>query len=148
MPVLYRRFQALLAATESPWTRDLRHVKSTIPRFWLKSPQGGPSVSAVKVQNRIKWWNIVPGDQVRVLGSKDTSLREVYAINRLSNRVLLKKERVRRIGFYRSAFVDLLLPTRTKIQTRLKLLPRLIPCIIRGVSFTSGTMNSRPLREA
>ena len=94
MSVCYRKYQALQVATKSPWTKDLRHVQAILPRFWTKPSQLGPSVSVVRLKDRIKWWNIVPGDQVRVLGWEDTSLREVYAINRLNNRVLLKKEQV------------------------------------------------------
>lgn len=74
-------------------------MQAALPRFWTRPSPLGPSVSAVRLKDRIKWWNIVPGDQVRVLGWEDTSLREVYAINRLNNRVLLKKEQV---GCYRN----------------------------------------------
>lgn len=98
MPVGWRKFQALRAATSSPWTKDLRHVGATFPRSWsLRFTFKDASFKAVPVKDRIKWWNIVPGDQVRVLGAKEGTLREVTRINKLSNRVLLRRDQVRRM---------------------------------------------------
>ena len=97
MPPGWRRFQALNAATASPWTRDLRHVnpKAIFPRWYApRVTFRDPSLKTVPPKDRIKWWNIVPGDQVRVRGA-DGALREVSNVNKLSNRVLLKKENVR-----------------------------------------------------
>ncbi len=51
-----------------------------------------PRINDVKPKDRIKWWNVVPGDQVRVLGDKEGSIREVFRINKLSNRVYLKRQ--------------------------------------------------------
>ena len=95
MPAGWRKFQAYTAITGNQWTRDLRHVDAVFPRFWSHRVSfRQPKFTAVRPQDRIKWWNIVPGDQVRVLGSKEDTLREVFRINKLSNRVLLKKEQV------------------------------------------------------
>lgn len=58
----------------------------------MKQTQFDQPIKAVKVQDRIKWWNIVPGDQVRLLGDKEGTIHEVQSINRLSNEVFLKKE--------------------------------------------------------
>ncbi|EPQ59611.1 hypothetical protein GLOTRDRAFT_125909 [Gloeophyllum trabeum ATCC 11539] len=85
-----RRSQVVRAATQSPVLRDLRHLDS-IPRWWLKKATfADPSPKVVKQKDRIKWWNIVPGDQVRVLGDRESTIREVLSINRFSNRVYLK----------------------------------------------------------
>lgn len=87
----YSRFQALRAATATPWTKDLRHVKAAIPRPWARPLNGaGPRVKSVKPKDRIKWWNIVPGDQVRLRGDPEGTVHEVRKINKLSNRVFLK----------------------------------------------------------
>ena len=96
MPAGLSRYQALTAAvTSSPWTRDLRHLVE-VPRFWTQRTNAKmPKISAVRAKDRIKWWNIVPGDQVRVLGAEDEAIREVFRIHKLNNRVLLKKENVR-----------------------------------------------------
>lgn len=47
-------------------------------------------VKAVKPRDRIKYWNIVPGDRVRIIGDKEGQVLEVFKINKLSNRVYLK----------------------------------------------------------
>ena len=95
MPLAIQRWQVLQAVTASPWTKDMRHL-APVPRFWqLRLSKRQPKVSAVQTKDRIKWWNIVPGDQVRVLGAKDSALREVFRINKFNNRVLLKREIVR-----------------------------------------------------
>lgn len=88
----FSRKQALSASSSSPWTRDLRHVTAVIPRFWTKKNVWGDRyVKAVKNSERIKWWNIVPGDRVRVLGDPESTIHEVSQINRLTNRVYLKR---------------------------------------------------------
>ncbi|THH33723.1 hypothetical protein EUX98_g436 [Antrodiella citrinella] len=89
MPIA--RFQALRAATIAPWTKDLRHVKAIVPRPWSIPLNGaGPRVKSVKPKDRIKWWNIVPGDQVRLRGDPESAIHEVRRVNKLTNRVYLK----------------------------------------------------------
>ncbi|PSR73590.1 hypothetical protein PHLCEN_2v10509 [Hermanssonia centrifuga] len=89
----YSKTQAFLAVTNSPWTRDHRHVTAIIPRAWTRRMiWKDPRINDVKPKDRIKWWNVVPGDQVRVLGDKEGSIREVFRINKLSNRVYLKRQ--------------------------------------------------------
>ena len=64
-------------------------------------------MKSVKPKDRIKWWNIVPGDQVRLLGDTEGTIHEVLSINRLSNRVFLKNTTVRSrymSVFYADAF--------------------------------------------
>lgn len=61
------------------------------PRVWTKrNSWADPHLKPVKPSDRIKWWNIVPGDQIRLLGDKHKELHEVLSINRLTNRVYLK----------------------------------------------------------
>ncbi|KAI0269291.1 hypothetical protein BC834DRAFT_621822 [Gloeopeniophorella convolvens] len=82
--------QVRTAITSKPWTKDLLHMQP-FPLNWLKRHSfKDPVVKAVKPQDRIKYWNIVPGDRVRVIGDKEEKLLEVAKINKLSNRVYLK----------------------------------------------------------
>ena len=89
------RLQVLIGEV-TPWTRDLRHVKAVVPRIWNKQRVGFmlPKFKDVKPKDRIKWWNIVPGDQVRVVGDQDGLIHEVSGINKFSNRVYLKMQNV------------------------------------------------------
>ncbi|KAF7432834.1 hypothetical protein PC9H_004777 [Pleurotus ostreatus] len=91
MSAVFSRRELLGAATTSPWTKDFRHLKS-FPRHWLKRSniRGDPVLKSVRPADRIKYWNIVPGDQIRVLGDKTRTLREVLSINRISNRVFVR----------------------------------------------------------
>lgn len=98
MPTRWTKIQALSAVTASPWTRDLRHVGAVFPRYWSqRQTYRDPSFKAVKPKDRITWWNIVPGDQVRVRGAAG-DIREVFRINKLNNMVLLKKEVQANVG--------------------------------------------------
>lgn len=45
-----------------------------------------------KTKDRIKWWNIIPGDLVRVEGDNHSPVREVKGINKLTNEVFLESE--------------------------------------------------------
>ncbi|KAG5654677.1 hypothetical protein H0H81_009926 [Sphagnurus paluster] len=49
-----------------------------------------PVIKSVRPKDRIKYWNVVPGDQIRLLGDKKNTLHEVLSINRFSNRVFVK----------------------------------------------------------
>jgi hypothetical protein len=49
-----------------------------------------PIIKSAKPKDRIKYWNIVPGDQVRIRGEESKTIYEVMSINRLSNQVRLK----------------------------------------------------------
>ncbi|KAL1721376.1 hypothetical protein EV715DRAFT_195112 [Schizophyllum commune] len=86
--VLYNAVEAT-----APWTTNFRHMLPT-PRSWLKRPPqtgDGSKFKMAPLRDRIKWWNIVPGDQVKVVGDRYGALREVAKINKLSNRVWLKE---------------------------------------------------------
>lgn len=61
------------------------------PRVWTKrSSWADPHLKPAKPADRIKWWNIVPGDQIRLLGENQGGVHEVLSINRLTSRVYLK----------------------------------------------------------
>ena len=78
------------AITSSPWTKDFRHLEpfplSYLKRYSFKDI----IVKAAKPKDRIKYWNIVPGDRVRITGDKAGQVLEVAKINKLSNRIYLK----------------------------------------------------------
>ncbi|RDB20450.1 hypothetical protein Hypma_012414 [Hypsizygus marmoreus] len=91
MPIKpFTRRQLLGATTTRPWTTDFRHLLP-IPKKWLKrSTVRDPLIKSVRPKERIKYWNVVPGDQIRLLGDKKNTLHEVLSINRISNRVFVK----------------------------------------------------------
>lgn len=78
------------AITSNPLTKDFLHLQpfpvSYLKRYSFKDIL----VKAAKPQDRIKYWNIVPGDRVRITGDKEGKVLEVAKINKLSNRVYLK----------------------------------------------------------
>lgn len=78
------------AITSNPWTKDFRHMQP-FPLSYLKRYSFQDiMVKASKPQDRIKYWNIVPGDRVRIIGDNAGQVLEVAKINKLSNRVYLK----------------------------------------------------------
>jgi len=86
----FTRRQLLGATTTKPWTTDFRHLLS-IPKKWMKRTSiRDPLIKSVRPRDRIKYWNVVPGDQIRLLGDKKNTLHEVLSINRISNRVFVK----------------------------------------------------------
>jgi len=86
------RAQVRNAFTAFGVTRDFLHMQP-IPRWWTQRMGWFDSkIHVVKPKDRIKYWNIVPGDQVRLRGDPEGRIYEVNMINRLSNRVLLKTE--------------------------------------------------------
>lgn len=86
----FSRRQLLNAVTTSPWTTDFRHLLP-IPKQWMKrSTPRDPVIKSVRPRDRIKYWNVVPGDQIRLIGDRTNTLHEVLSINRISNRVFVK----------------------------------------------------------
>ncbi|KAF8165081.1 hypothetical protein B0H34DRAFT_687721 [Crassisporium funariophilum] len=86
----FTRRAALGATTKNPALSNLNHLRS-IPRAWLlRQTKHDPKIKSVRVGDRIKFWNIVPGDHIRLRGDEDSTIHEVLSINRLSNRVFLK----------------------------------------------------------
>lgn len=84
------RRTALNATTKNPALCNFNHLRR-IPRAWLvRQTKHDPRLKSVRVTDRIKFWNIVPGDRIRLRGDEDNTIHEVLSINRLSNRVFLK----------------------------------------------------------
>ena len=94
-PPAISRYQVLIGQT-SPWTRNLRHVKVVVPRAWHRERTAfqQPKLKDTKPKDRIKWWNIVPGDQIRVRGDPDGIVHKVVATNKITNRVFLNRQTV------------------------------------------------------
>ncbi|KAF8558808.1 hypothetical protein OG21DRAFT_1404509 [Imleria badia] len=83
------RVQVLKATTRIPWTKNFRHLLP-VPKHWMeRRSRYDPGIKAVSVKDRIKYWNVVPGDKIRIRG-EGSKLHEVLSINRFSNRVYLK----------------------------------------------------------
>lgn len=62
-----------------------------IPRHWTKRMTfKDPSLKPINPKDRIKYWNIVPGDRIGLLGDRFKTIHEVLSINKLTNRVYLK----------------------------------------------------------
>ena len=88
MPITPAQVRA--AITSNPWTKDFRHLEAFPTRYLKRYSFQDMLIKAVKPQDRIKYWNIVPGDRVRIIGDKGGQVLEVSKINKLSNRVYLK----------------------------------------------------------
>jgi len=78
------------AITSNPWTKDFRHLQPFPINYLKRYVFRDILVKAAKPHDRIKYWNIVPGDRVRVIGDKEGKVLEVSKINKLSNCVYLK----------------------------------------------------------
>lgn len=75
-------------------TTNFRHLVQLQRRKKLPGIQERKSVP---VKDRIKWWNIVPGDRVRLMTDKENRLHEVKGINKYWNRVYVDNEKSVRI---------------------------------------------------
>lgn len=90
MAMHLQRRELLKATTSSPFTRDFRHLLK-FPRYWLtRQSFREPIIKSVRPKDRIKYWNIVPGDKIADLRDPTKKLYEVLSINKLSNKVFLK----------------------------------------------------------
>ena len=138
--------QVRTATTALPWTKDFRHLQS-FPRHWLKRFSfADQNIKAARVKDRIKYWNIVPGDQVRVRGDESERILEVSRINKLTNRVYLKGmgETVRAsVSRPSDSSGQVLVLSRLPLAShRAGLVSR--TCTTQGASCSSGITNSRP----
>ncbi|CAK5262470.1 unnamed protein product, partial [Mycena citricolor] len=86
-------YKTLQEGTSVPWTSDFNHMRK-LPRHirMHKKTQADnfdpTTTDAPKIpKERVKFWNIVPGDQVRVRGRYGNRLRDVSKIRRLENLV-------------------------------------------------------------
>ncbi|KAG8911317.1 hypothetical protein FRC01_005779 [Tulasnella sp. 417] len=80
--------------TKSTLTRDFKHLLSPTKlhgyaaSVLVREPRPG-----VRQEDRIKHWNIVPGDKVRIINgpyADKNAVREVASINKLTNKVYIK----------------------------------------------------------
>ncbi|KAJ7367937.1 hypothetical protein DFH08DRAFT_829826 [Mycena albidolilacea] len=83
--------KALHEGTRLPWTTNFNHLRR-VPRHLKKTSKymhdsfdPDKKFSFHIPNERIKFWNIVPGDFVRVRGRYGNKLREVFRIRRLEN---------------------------------------------------------------
>lgn len=92
MPVLKSlgKSEVFGAWTTNPYTRSFRHMLGYNRHWDRRYTFRDPKVKSAKTKDRVKFWNIVPGDQVRVKTEADRNIYEVLSINRLSNFVRLK----------------------------------------------------------
>ncbi|KAI0773813.1 hypothetical protein C8Q74DRAFT_1266795 [Fomes fomentarius] len=81
------------AVTTQAFTRNFRHLLP-VPRFLVRGPllPGQSRPKDTKPKDRIQYWNIVPGDFVKLRGDTKGTVHEVFRVNKLSNRVILKRE--------------------------------------------------------
>ncbi|KAJ7477084.1 hypothetical protein B0H11DRAFT_2029613 [Mycena galericulata] len=83
--------QKLHGGTKIPWTTNFNHMRR-IPRK-LRNSSASDSFDPdekdriIIPRERVKFWNVVPGDRVRVRGRYGNNLREVFRIRRLENLV-------------------------------------------------------------
>ncbi|KAJ7781610.1 hypothetical protein B0H16DRAFT_1359257 [Mycena metata] len=81
----------LIEGTRLPWTTNFNHMRRVPRHFAANAKHEFDSLDPTKKlstqipRNRIKFWNIVPGDRVRVRGRHGNHLREVWKIRRLEN---------------------------------------------------------------
>ncbi|KAJ7638489.1 hypothetical protein FB45DRAFT_1132403 [Roridomyces roridus] len=73
-----------------PWTTNFNHMRFVPKRLrsnkWNWDAFNPDQKNDVVIpQERVKFWNIVPGDKVRVRGRYGNKLREVFKIRRLEN---------------------------------------------------------------
>ena len=123
--------------TKSPWTRDFRHLEP-IPRHWYgRLRERGQDVPP---KDRIKFWNIVPGDKIRIRGDQASKIHEVFEINKLKNLVFLKKDSKEGVSVHLFAW-----DSSQSLSTRNKL--GILRPTMRGASYSWGMLLFR-LRES
>ena len=84
------RNEVLQAWTASPYTKSFRHLLPYNRHWERRMTFRDPIIKSAKPKDRIKYWNIVPGDQVRIRGEESKTIYEVMSINKLRNQVRLK----------------------------------------------------------
>ena len=92
MPVakMLGRNEVFQAWTASPYTKSFRHLLPYNRHWERRMTFRDPIIRSAKPRDRIKYWNLVPGDQVRIRGEESKTIYEVMSINKLSNQVRLK----------------------------------------------------------
>ena len=92
MPVakMLGKNEVFQAWTASPFTKSFRHLLPYNRHWERRMTFRDPIIKSAKPKDRIKYWNVVPGDQVRIRGEEGKTIYEVMSINKLSNQVRLK----------------------------------------------------------
>jgi hypothetical protein len=92
MPVvkMLGKNKVIQAWTTSPSTKTLCHLLPYNCHWEWRMTYRDPIVKSAKPKDHIKYWNIVPGDQVQICGEESKTLYKVMSINKLSNQVRLK----------------------------------------------------------
>ncbi|TDL29061.1 hypothetical protein BD410DRAFT_757730 [Rickenella mellea] len=86
-------YDVSLVLTKDRFTRNFRHMLEIDKKILRRIPKGAEQApKIVPSSSRIKWWNIVTGDQVRDIQKKDGSVREVIACSKLTNEVFVKSD--------------------------------------------------------
>ncbi|KIJ32340.1 hypothetical protein M422DRAFT_184625 [Sphaerobolus stellatus SS14] len=86
--------------SQVPWSKSFNHLQDLPPRMKKMLAKYPHKKSAeeerlsvlrqiVPVKDRIKLWNIVPGDMIRVCGEED-NIRQVFGVNKFKNLVYLR----------------------------------------------------------
>lgn len=133
------RQQLIRGAVNSPWTTNFRHMEG-FPKKWLKrTSMRDPRIKSVRPKDRIKYWNVVPGDQIRLLGDKTNTLHEVLSINKVSNRVFVKGTSVVSLSCF-CVFFNLILIPLSSLRTMTTRWRATEITIIHGVSCSSATI--------
>lgn len=106
--------QIFKMTTQDPIMRNMDHLK-IVPRHWTRRVTfNDPTVKAVPMRDRIKYWNIVPGDKVCIFGDKNNTIHEVMSVNKITNQVFMKDATtVRVILLWTSDIIILTLNTGT-----------------------------------
>ena len=92
MPVsrMLGKNEVFQAWTTSPYTKSFRHLLPYNRHWERRMTFRDPIIKSAKPKDRIKYWNLVPGDQVRIRGEESKTIYEVLSINKLSNQIRLK----------------------------------------------------------
>jgi len=92
MPVakMLGKNEVLQAWTTNPYTKTFRHLLPYNRHLERRKTFRDPIIKSAKPKDRIKYWNLVPGDQVRIRGEETKTIYEVLSINKLSNQIRLK----------------------------------------------------------
>lgn len=80
---------------KSQSTTNFRHLLPVAkpPRQIVPKNRLDRKPEPVKPKDRIKWWNIVPGDQVRVMAEENARIREVKGVNKFTNRIFIEGDK-------------------------------------------------------
>lgn len=136
--------------SQEPWTKDWFHLRD-IPKIIKTQLKRRPHESIlakyqglVPVENRIKQWNIIPGDLIRIRGQGEV-IQEVFGVDKFKNIVYLKNKEVRNVAFKYKCISFGSKDTCVSRVPRPMMIFRL--CITQNVNYTLATMSIRLRQE-